>query len=81
MTTDRTAKPPVTSLSFEEALGCLQDVVLNLEGGTLTLDDTIATFRHGSELATHCQRLIAEAELRVSELSSHGDAAESNNSL
>ena len=56
------------TLSFEEALGQLQDVVSRLESANLSLDQTIDDFRRGTELADYCQRLIADAELKVTEL-------------
>lgn len=60
------------SLSFEEALGQLQEVVSRLESDNLSLDQTIEDFRRGTELAAYCQRLIGEAELKVTELVSAG---------
>ena len=54
--------------SFEEALTQLQEVVTRLESAELSLDQTIDDFRRGTELAALCQRLIAEAELKVTEL-------------
>jgi exodeoxyribonuclease VII small subunit len=65
---DSLASSHASSLTFEEALTSLQDVVTRLEGGELTLDETITNFREGSELAARCQHLLAEAELRVSEV-------------
>ena len=56
------------TLSFEEALTQLQEVVSRLETANLSLDQTIDDFRRGTELAAYCQRLIAEAELKVTEL-------------
>ncbi len=55
-------------LSFEQALTSLQDIVAQLEGGALTLEETIAVFRQGSDLASRCQHLIADAELRITKL-------------
>ena len=58
----------VPQLSFEQALTSLQDIVAQLEGGTLSLEETIGAFRQGSEFAVHCQQLIADAELRITRL-------------
>lgn len=63
----------LSNLSFEQSLSSLQDIVAQLEGGALTLEETIALFRHGSDLAAHCQRLIADAELRITELAGSTD--------
>ncbi|MBA2470423.1 MAG: exodeoxyribonuclease VII small subunit [Chloroflexia bacterium] len=63
----------LTGLSFEQALTRLQEMVGELEGGGLTLDETIATFQQGSELASHCQHMITDAELRITELTEATD--------
>ncbi len=55
--------------SFEEALEQLQAIVSRLEAGEATLEETIGDIRQGTELASYCQRLIADAELRITELS------------
>lgn len=64
-------------LSFEEALTSLQDIVSQLEDGALSLEDTIRAFRQGSDLASHCQRLIADAELRITKLTDSSDTDQS----
>jgi len=58
----------VGNLSFEEAFKELEDVVRRLEGGGLTLDETIALFERGMKLAEHCGQKLDEAELKVSQL-------------
>ncbi len=70
---DATTVTDLTDLSFEQALTRLQEMVGELEGGGLTLEETIATFQQGSELASHCQRMIANAELRITELTAAAD--------
>ena len=57
-----------TTHSFEESLQQVHDMVTLLESGTLTLDESIETFRKASDLAMACQKMIAEAELRITEL-------------
>lgn len=58
----------ITDLSFEDALTQLQEIVSRLESANLSLDQTIDDFQRGTELAAHCQQLIADAELKVTEL-------------
>jgi len=55
-------------LSFEEAFKELEDTVHRLEGGGLTLDESIALFERGMKLAEHCGRKLDDAELKVSQL-------------
>lgn len=58
----------VEKLSFEEASRELEDTVHRLEGGGLTLDESIALFERGMRLAKHCGQKLDEAELKVSQL-------------
>jgi exodeoxyribonuclease VII small subunit len=55
-------------LSFEEAFKELEDTVHRLEGGGLTLDESIALFEQGMKLAKHCGQKLDDAELKVSQL-------------
>ena len=55
-------------LSFEEAFKELEDAVHRLEGGGLTLDESITLFEQGMKLAEHCDRKLDDAELKVSQL-------------
>lgn len=70
--TQDTAKP--TDISFEDALEKIRAIVLELESGSLSLEDSIERYRDGSTLIEHTRKLIADAELRISELS-RGDEA------
>ena len=54
-------------LSFEEAFKELEDTVRRLEGGGLTLNESIALFERGMTLAKRCGRKLDEAELKVSQ--------------
>lgn len=58
----------VEKLSFEEAFKELEDTVHRLEGGGLTLDESIALFERGMRLAKHCSQKLDDAELKVSQL-------------
>ena len=67
---------PKSDPTFEQAYRELQDVVEQLEDGGLGLEDAVRLFERGSELARVCQRIVDEAELRVTRL-----AAESASQL
>ena len=58
----------IEKLSFEETFKELQDTVHRLEGGGLTLDESIALFERGTKLAQHCGQKLDDAELKVSQL-------------
>ena len=55
-------------LSFEEAFKELEETVRRLEEGDLTLEESIALFERGQELARYCSAKLDQAELRVSKL-------------
>lgn len=66
----------LVTLSFDQALTELEGVVQRLEGTALSLEETVALYQRGRMLAGHCQRLLDEAELRVSRLVPDGTEQE-----
>ncbi|MDQ3810359.1 MAG: exodeoxyribonuclease VII small subunit [Chloroflexota bacterium] len=60
--------------SFEDAYGELKRVVAQLESGGLGLEDAVHLFERGSELVLLCQRIISDAELRVTRLAAESSA-------
>jgi exodeoxyribonuclease VII small subunit len=56
-------------MTFEETIEKIRVIVGDLEGGQLSLEDSIERYREGSKLIEHTRRLIADAEVRISELS------------
>ncbi|MBN1639767.1 MAG: exodeoxyribonuclease VII small subunit [Anaerolineae bacterium] len=54
-------------MGFEDAFAALAEVVEQLDSGELTLEQTMALYERGQLLARHCQRLLDQAELRVSQ--------------
>ena len=50
---------------FETALKKLEEVVRRLEGGELSLDDSLKAFEEGVKLAGFCSGKLNEAEKRV----------------
>ena len=55
-------------LSFEEALSRLEQITQSLEQGGLKLEEAIALFEEGMELARVCHQRLSEAELKLSDL-------------
>jgi exodeoxyribonuclease VII small subunit len=68
--------PKDANATFEESLERIRAIVDDLEGGELSLDDSIEKFREGSALLGHARKLISEAELRVRVLTEHEGAPE-----
>jgi len=59
---------PVADLTFEQALDELDALVRRMESGDLALDDAVASYRRGAELARHCQGKLAVAEQEIRKL-------------
>lgn len=57
-----------TELSFEESARRLADIVAQLEGGDLPLEQSLALFEEGVRLARSAQARLDLAEKRVEEL-------------
>ena len=51
--------------SFEKALAELEKVVAQMEGGNLSLEQSLAAHKRGLELAAYCQDKLASAEQQV----------------
>ncbi len=68
------ANSDLDGLSFEQALGRLEETVQALETGGLTLADATCLFERGVKLARLCSELLASAELKISQIqTSYGE--------
>lgn len=63
----------VASLSFEEALAELEQIVRGLESGQQKLEDAINAYERGTALRRHCEGKLAEVEARVAAIVEHTD--------
>ena len=52
-------------IKFEDALLRLEQIVDQLEGGDLALDDSLKVFEEGVALARRCAKYLEEAEKRI----------------
>lgn len=59
---------PIDSLSFEQAMDELDQLVRRMESGELSLDESIAAYRRGAELARYCQARLTSAEQEIRQL-------------
>lgn len=63
-----TAPPPTQVTEFEKSLDELEQLVVRMEHGELSLDDSLQSFERGIALYRSCQGALDQAKLRVSEL-------------
>jgi exodeoxyribonuclease VII small subunit len=54
--------------SFEEALSKLEEIVLELEEGDLSLEKALEKFNKGIELSRFCAHRLSQAEEKVKKL-------------
>jgi len=54
--------------SFETAIAELEQIVAGMEGGQLSLEDSLAAYRKGVTLIKGCQELLADAEQQLRQL-------------
>ncbi len=59
--------------SFEDKLKHLEDIVHELEGSGLTLDEALRKFEAGVKLSRLCHKRLDDAEMRIEELVEGGD--------
>lgn len=61
----QTATAPASTLKFEAALTELEQIVQNMEGGRLPLEESLEAYRRGAELLKHCQQQLTDAERKI----------------
>lgn len=60
--------PDPETLSFEDALRALEQIVRRLESGDVPLDESIALYARGEELRKRCTERLQAAEARIQKL-------------
>ena len=63
----------IIKLSFEKALAELEEIVDNLENGSIDLEKSIAFYTRGSHLIAHCQQKLDDAVLKLEEIKVSSD--------
>ena len=62
------AASKISKMSFEEALGELEEIVRRIESGEVDLDSAIQAYERGAALKKHCDTKLREAEEKVSKI-------------
>ncbi len=63
----------ISSLSFEQALQSLEEIVRRLESGQISLEESIADYTRGTALRSHCAQKISDARLKVEKIIQHAE--------
>lgn len=56
------------TLTYEEAMMRLEQVVKELESGSKSLDDMLALYEEGTNLAAYCSKKLSEYEGKLTKL-------------
>lgn len=67
------ANHAVTEMSFEQALTELEAVVQQLESSTLALEEMVALYQRGRQLAQRCHELLDAVDLQLQQLVPDGE--------
>lgn len=70
------AKKETTKPDFEQSLQELEALVLKMEGGELSLEESLQEFERGVQLTRQCQAALVAAEQRVKLLAADGSQTE-----
>ena len=60
-------------MKFEEAMVQLEETVKKLESGDVSLEEAMELFEKGVGLSKTCQKLLSEAQLKVTKLIAETD--------
>ncbi|HXA38923.1 MAG TPA: exodeoxyribonuclease VII small subunit [Phenylobacterium sp.] len=58
----------IATLSFEQALAELEQIVARLESGQAPLEASISMYERGAALKAHCETRLEAARLRVEKI-------------
>ena len=58
----------IENLSFEDAIGKLEQLVDRLEKGKVNLEEAMELYAKGNELRKYCEKKLAEAQLKIEKI-------------
>ena len=65
---DNTTIKDIDSLTFEVALKSLEEIVSQLDAGSIDLDKAVEAYERGAKLKEHCEKKLREAQLRIEKI-------------
>ena len=64
------------TVNFEASLDKLKKIIEKLEGGDISLEESVKSFEEGIGLVKDCQKQLSQAELKVKKLLDNGDTVD-----
>ena len=59
-------------LTYEEAYDKLEEILMKLESKNTSLDESLSLCEEGIKLFKHCNKLLEDAELKISKFNKMG---------
>ena len=69
------AKKQTPPKNFEDALAELEQILSDMEGGEVPLEESLIKYERGQFLIQHCRAVLGEAEKRIEQLSKSPDGS------
>jgi exodeoxyribonuclease VII small subunit len=64
-TSSETPKNSIETVNYEKAVSELEKLIADMESGKLSLEETLSSYKRGSELIKHCQSLLEQVEQQI----------------
>jgi exodeoxyribonuclease VII small subunit len=72
----KSKKNNIDSLSFEQAIENLTEIVDKIETGQVPLQESLQQYEKGMEMIKHCRKILLDAEKRIEQIAENeGDDA------
>ncbi|MCH5191842.1 MAG: exodeoxyribonuclease VII small subunit [Oscillospiraceae bacterium] len=55
-------------MTYEQAVGRLEEIVTELQNGSLPLEESLKLYEEGAKLSEFCHKLLKEARQRITDL-------------
>ncbi len=62
-------------LTFEQAMGRLEQIVRAMERGDVALDESLKLFQEGTELVRSCEKRLNDAEMEIKKVMTAPDGS------
>ncbi len=59
----------MSEFNYERAVNRLEEIVEKLEGGELSLEESIKLFEEGTRLSADCYKVLKDAEQKITDIS------------
>ena len=65
----------IAEMSFEDALSALENIVKDLEGGQVSLEESIDIYTRGTQLRQYCDGKLKDATARIEKITKKQDGS------